>query len=1012
MLENARRTFLLIAALVIGSVLLLVLPDRPIRLGLDLAGGVRLVYRLDFEQAYRDGALDRAQPKDQVIEETISIIRSRIDPEGVRNPTIRKLGEDRIEIALPRSVQVTGVQARSTTVKELAGDAAAPNVMADIELLPESADLNAKFPGAGGVVEIGREKIRYSARVGNNLVVEHRGEAGTSLAAHPAGSTVVLVSDDQIERLITELGDMRFYIGATEATFQAMGKDFTAARQRVVDWLKKPENAQVPISRYNALPEEQGGPPVGIRWFPHRQDEGAAPLPREERGLQALQVPKEEWTFTGSSLASVTKSQDRMGFPAVSFQTKPEFIAPFGDFTGAHVDESMAIVLNDEVVSFANIGEKLPGQAQIYGRFTDQQVDSMVSVLRSGSLQIKPVLQQREDVGATLGLESLEQGWIMCALALALVAAFMCAYYRMLGVYSSIALAINLLMQMGGLVAFQAILTMPGIAGIILGIGMAVDANILIFARIREEQEAGKKPMQAAKAGFGHALSAIVDSNVTTVISGAILYFVGTGPIRGFAVTLIIGVLTSMFAALVVVRLLVHWHLERWPNQPFKMGALLANANYSILSKSRAAVGVGLVLVIGGFALFGILDDKKKLGIDFLGGATVRVRTAKPESASDLRAKVQGLGGEFSSAEVVGLPASRVGEDAFTQFRITFKTEYKVEAADSDKAGTEQIFKDIVRNGLGDVLQPDRLQVSQVQSTDASTVSGTLYFEAAHPTADIAARLEAAAQLKDVKVEPLSADRPDTVKFTGTARAGILDDSLPTLVAGAFVGESDTTGKVMKLTEQIPESSVIGRQVVRELRDSAIRALLLSLFMTVIYIRVRFSEYSYGLAAVAALFFDISFTVGAISLLIAIPSVHIEFDMGTIAVFLTIVGYSINDKIVVFDRIRENLPRRKGTLEEIVNLSINETLSRTVITSLAVATIFIVLIFNLGTGNVLEGFSYAMMFGIIGGTFSSIYIAAPVFIWLEKRQMRKDEEARKAEEQLGRAGGASKPAAS
>ena len=1001
MVENARRLFLLTAALVVGSILLLVLPERPIRLGLDLAGGVRLVYRLDFEQAYKDGALDRAQPKNDVIEQTIAIIRSRIDPDGVRSPTIRKLGEDRIEIALPRSVQVISKQARSTLAKELSGTPGDPALLADIELSPAAEADNAQFPGAGGVIEIGREKIRYKSRVGNNLQIDRRGEAGTATESHAAGATVVLVSDDQIERLITELGDMRFYIGATEGTFQAMGKDFNAARQRVVVWLKKPENAQVPISRYNALTEEAGGPPAGIRWFPHRLDEGAVPVPREERGLQALQVPKEEWTFTGSSLQSVTKSQDRLGFPAVSFQMKPEFIVPFGDFTGAHVDQNMAIVLNDEIVSLANIGEKLPGQAQIYGRFTDPQVDSMVSVLRSGSLQIKPVLQQREDVGATLGLESLEQGWVMCALALALVCGFMCVYYRWLGVYASIGLAINLLMQMGGLVAFQAILTMPGIAGIILGIGMAVDANILIYARIREEQEVGKKPLQAAKAGFGHALSAIVDSNVTTVISGLILYFVGTGPIRGFAVTLIIGVLTSMFAALVIVRLLVHWHLERWPNQPFKMGSLLASANYAIISKARGAIAIGAVLVLAGFVLFGWLPEKKKLGIDFLGGATVRVRTAVAEKAEQLRAQVQGLGGEFASAEVVGLPASRVGEDTFTQFRITFKTDYDVAKTES-KAGTEQIFKDIVRNGLGSVLQPDQLQVSQVQAADAATVSGTLYFESAHPFADVKARLEAGAELKDVQVEPVSPERVDTLAFRGTTRPGIPDDDLATRIKSAFVGETDSGGKELKLTEQIPESSVIGRQVVTELRDSAIRALLLSLFMTVIYIRVRFSEYSYGFAAVAALFFDLAFTVGAISLLIAIPSVHIEFDMGTIAVFLTIVGYSINDKIVVFDRIRENLPRMKGTLEEIVNISINETLSRTVITSLAVATIFIVLIFNLGTGNVLEGFSYAMMFGIIGGTFSSIYIAAPIFIWLEKRQMRKDEEQRKLEELAAR----------
>ncbi len=1016
MVENARRMFLLIAAMVIGSVLLLVVPQKPIKLGLDLAGGVRLVYKLDFEQAYRDGALDPNTPKDTIINETIDIIRGRIDPEGVRNPTIRRLGTDRIEISLPRSVQVTGEIARADTIGEVVGGDQPDKFTEPIGLAVTDPGMISKFPGGGGVVGIGREKIRYASRVDTNtpsptnpavsvlteckLVGIIRGEGSTTVEAHPAGSPVVLVSDDQIERLITELGDMRFFIGATEAAFSAQGKDMAASRQKVVDWLKKPENAQVSLNVYNSLTEAQGGPPAGFRWYTHRLDEGQGIVPRDQRRLDALSVLKAEWTFTGKDLASVTKSQDRVGFPAVSFQMRPEAVAGFGDMTYAHINEPMAIVLNDEIVSYANIGEKLPGQAQIYGRFTQTQVDGMVSVLRSGSLQIKPVLQQREDVGATLGQESLEQGWVMGLLALGVIVVFMCSYYRILGVYASIGLVINLLMQMGALVAFQAILTMPGIAGIILGIGMAVDANILIFARMREEQDSGKKPLQAAKAGFAHAMSAIVDSNVTTVLSGLILYFVGTGPIRGFAVTLIIGVLTSMFAAVVIVRLLVHWHLERWPNELFKMGSWLANANYNILGKTRLAIGISAVLMVSGLALFVYLPDKQKLGIDFLGGATLRVRTDQPQLDKDLRARVQALGGEFGSAEVVGLPISKVAAGQYTQFRVTFKTDYDIEQTEAG-AGAERDFKQTIRNGLADVLQKDQLEVAQTQSPDSSAVTGNLYFESAHPVNDIKARLESA-QLKDVNVAVRTAGREDTFSFNSTTRPGIPDLDLVTMIKSAFVGTTDSTGKEMRFAEQIPEASVIGGQVVGELRDSAIKALLLSLFVTVIYIRVRFSEYSFSFAALLATLHDLVITVGAIAFLCWNPLVHAEFDMGSIAVFLTIVGYSVNDTIVVFDRIRENRPRLKGSLEEIVNRSINETLSRTVITSTSMVTIFIVLIFNLGTGNVLEGMAFAMTFGIATGTFSSIYIAAPIFIYLEKRQIKKDDEERKKEELLAR----------
>ena len=259
------------------------------------------------------------------------------------------------------------------------------------------------------------------------------------------------------------------------------------------------------------------------------------------------------------------------------------------------------------------------------------------------------------------------------------------------------------------------------------------------------------------------------------------------------------------------------------------------------------------------------------------------------------------------------------------------------------------------------------------------------------------------AQLTDVSVTSRGAGREDSFTFTAAARPGNTDIEVATRIKGAFIGTTDTTGKELRFAEQIPEASVIGKQVVGELRDSAIRALLLSMFMTVIYIRVRFLEYSFGFAAVISLIHDLAFTVGAISFLIWNPLIHTEFDMATIAVFLTIVGYSINDTIIVFDRVRENRLRMKGTLEEIVNKSINQTFSRTIMTSgTTMATIMVVLLFNLGTGNVLEGFAFAMTFGIGVGTFSSIYIATPVFIWLEKRKLRKDDDDRKAEELLAR----------
>ncbi|MCK6448055.1 MAG: protein translocase subunit SecD [Planctomycetes bacterium] len=989
MVENVGRKIALILALVAASVLVLLLPSKPIRLGLDLAGGVRMVYRLDFELAKANNQITGNEDPNELVEESIAIIRSRVDPNGVVEPVIRKLGTDRIEIQIPGTAELTGVAARATLGAALVGSG--DQLRDNIQLAATDPKQIEGFPATGGVIRIGTERVRYTSRVGNTLAGITRGTNKTAPVEHAAGAEVELASDDQIQNAIENLGDLRFYIGAENKDFLALGTDDASERKRVQDWLAKPENAAASLKSFNALPREAGGPPGQIRWFPERQDEGQAPIPREQR-LVPLVEPKAEWTFTGDNMSRVYVSQDHLGLPAVSFELVDEKKGLFEDFTTAHVDGPMAIVLNDEVVSLATINEPLPGSAQISGRFTDRYASGLVTVLRSGSLKIKPILEAREDVGATVGQKAVDQGWLMGLVSYAFVAGFMMFYYKRLGLYAAIGLAFNVLLQMGALAGFQATLTMPGIAGIILGIGMAVDANILIFERIREEQDSGKKPIQAAKAGFENALSAIIDSNVTTVLAGAILAYVGTGPIRGFAVTLITSVLASLLGALVVVRVLIGLRLKKAPNERFTMRRWLANANFRIVQQTRLAIGISIALIVGGLALFSYnaaTRPNDAFGIDFLGGATAKIRTEEPRVRDEVEAAIRAIGGEIgASAEVAELPASKTADGRYTEFRITFKTEQSGEAS-----GNEELFKSEIRNALSGILQHGPVDLKVDATPTASQVSGTLYFAEPHPVEDVAKALEAAS-LSGVTATP----RPDRAELVTIAATGPAADSATAVtqrVISAFAGKTDSAGRRFELAEPIPETSIIGRRVVGELRDSALKALLLSMLVTVIYIRVRFAEYSWGIAAVASLLHDILITIGAISFLVIVPWIKVEFDMGTIAVFLTIVGYSINDTIVVFDRIRENLPRMKGTLEEIVNTSINQTFSRTVITSTSMCTIFIVLLFNLGTGNALESFAFTMTFGILTGTFSSIFIAAPVFIWLEKRNLANAEKESK-----------------
>ncbi|HVS18244.1 MAG TPA: protein translocase subunit SecD [Planctomycetota bacterium] len=969
MVQNVGRQVALIAVLLITSLVLIFV--MPLSMGLDLAGGTRLVYEFDIDDAREKGLVSAAESDDQILQQQIEIIRNRIDPQGVKEPILRRVGRNRIEISLPKEIETTGAQARAPLAQPLPLDGMRITLAGDEGAL-------AGFPGNGGVVSIGSERVRYARRAGAELERESRGRDGTTPTAHEAGEMVLLVSDDAIRNAIENLGDLRFMAVATAADLMQRGTDENSVRTRLRAWLDAPENAHLPIEVFNELPPEKGGPPAGVAFFPNRPSEGEAVLPLASRDFECVVAPPPEWNFTGSDLARVFKSVDDMGGPAVGFEMSTAARVRFGDFTDEIVGERLAIILNKEVVSAPTIETALRGSSRITGRFTDRQVDELVTVLRSGSLRIKPRIVDEEKVGATLGREYVKRGFTGAIVAVLTTLLFMAVYYRRLGVIACIALACNLLMLMGAMVFLQATLTLPGIAGIILTVGMAVDANILIFDRLREEAEKGHKTINAAKEGFNNALSAIIDGNVTTLLTALILYNVGTGPIRGFAVTLSVGILTSMFAALVITRLLVHLQLERGVEK-FTMARWMADANYQFVKHGKLACTASALAIVAGVTLFLLEPNEKKLGIDFLGGASIKVRTEQPMQTETVRALVNAHDSELSKADVAPLPSS-AGEGGYSAFRVTFKT------AEREDAGGELNLEQDVRAALADVLQKGPIEASL--DRDSGRASVVLYFEEEHSVEDVRASLSGTPLAQAEVVQ--RAGQANVFEISGTVPAGTDSSVLTGLLSPLYVGTTDSAGRDFALANPIAEKSMISAQVVGELRDSAIRALLLSILLTVIYIRVRFAEYSYGFAAVVAVLHDILTTLAAVAVLIWLPFIQVEMNLTLIAAFLTIFGYSLNDTIVIFDRIRENLPRAKGTFAEIVDLSINQTLSRTIVTSgTTLATTLIVLAFNFGTGNALEGFGFALSFGLISGTYSTIFIACPLLIWLEERNQRK-----------------------
>ncbi len=995
MFENVRRAVLLILVPLVVSIIVIVLPEPSLRLGLDLAGGQRLVYELPIEEAKQQQLIEEDADNAQILEQFISITRERVDPQGVTEPVIRSMGSNRIEINIPGgslggSAAAAGrlaepVLSEGTEDIQLAIEMRPAPETGEPEPTPESQSILDSFPASGGVVSIGGEKFRYSRRVGSQLVVDRRAFGGTPQSAHEANTSVQLVSSDQIKDRIENLGDLRFMIVANDGDFTSRGADRASEQSKLSDWWQRVENENAPISLFNSLPAQQGGPVDNIQWYPMRLAEGAEFMqPREREIIPVLVAADPDWRFSGQDIERVQPGQDDFGFPAVHIAMQAQRGLAMREFTEEYEGRQMAMILNGEVLSAPSIDEPFGDRFRISGRYTQDAVDEMVTVLRTGSLQIRPILISEERVGATLGQASVRSGYLSAAVGIAAVLGIMIIYYKGLGLMAAISLACNLTMLLGVMTFLQATLTLPGIAGIILTVGMAVDANILIFDRIREEAEKGRKALQSAQNGFKQAFSAIFDANVTTLITAAILYKVGSGPVRGFAVTLGWGIVTSLTAALVITRILVHYQLERGA-KGFPMMRLLADANFNIIGKRKLAMTGSLVFIVLGLALFFAQPTAKKYGLDFLGGASVKVRTETPQTPDQIRSVLAESDGPAGSAEVQALPASAVGEGRFTEFRVTVKDV----GAGAEAIGKEDELEGEVRAALGPVLQKGPLAImSKSSSGGVQNVELDLYFEEAHQTGDVLAALVDAGYAEPT-VTHRDSDRQDVFRVGLETAFGLDEAAIKERVLVAFTARRDSAGAQFKISNPVPEATIVGNQVVGDLKNSAVLALIVSLFAVVMYIRLRFAEYSFGIAAMVAVAHDVLVTLGVLAIAMQLGWVGIEINLPLIAAFLTIVGYSLNDTIVVFDRIRENRPRMKGTLSDIANRSINQTLSRTIMTSLTtLTTVLVLMAFNIGSGSVLESFAFALAIGVIVGTYSTLFIATPIFVWLEERAQR------------------------
>lgn len=531
---------------------------------------------------------------------------------------------------------------------------------------------------------------------------------------------------------------------------------------------------------------------------------------------------------------------------------------------------ALAILLDGEVISAPEINDPITGgSGVITGQFDLKEAENLSILLNAGALPVPLTIIEEQTIGPGLGQDAIDAGKLAFMIGIALVIAFMVAVYLRFGAFATFALFVNILVIMALLSMLRATLTLPGIAGIVLTLGMAVDANVIIFERIREELKSGITPFKAVNAGYGNAMSTILDANITTLIAALILYQLGTGPVKGFAVTLTFGVMGSMFTAIYLTRLLINiWLSIKDPAQmriSLRILDTIPNIHFLKMRNIAPLVSLGFIVIA-----IGLLPTKGlNFGLDFTGGTQLIVSTAKDITIGDLRAKA-------SQSSIAGITITSYGD----------KGQYMVQIP--------------VQAGEDGVQEEAAKAVRMQLASDGIVIEGT---------------------------------------------------------------------------------STIGGAVSEELKRDGVIAVSLAIFAMMVYIIVRF-EWQFGLAAVIALLHDVLLTLGLFSL------VGMSFSLTTVAAILTIAGYSINDTVVVFDRVRENMRRyKKKPMIELLNMTLNQTLSRTVMTSLTTLLALFALYFS--GAEVLKNFSFAMIWGVLVGTWSSLFIAVPALLWFKLKQ--KDE---------------------
>ena len=835
----------------------------------------------------------------ETVDDAKNVITNRIDQFGVVQPNIQKLdGQDgRIMVEMP------GVKNPERMRKLLQGSANLEfwETYTSKEIAPYLQQLNARLANAGTDNKAEADTTKTETAKAETAPDTAKAVAEAGKKEIKLGDAAAKADDKANEELMAKQNPLFSKLNVMADNYCVVGMAHANDTAAVNAMLRSEEAKQV-------LPSD-----VKLVWSAKPDDRIAGNKHIFDLYCLRMTGTNGRAPLEGDVIESAKDDFDNFnGRPVVTMQMNETGAREWANLTKKNIGKPVAIVLDDLVYSAPNVNDEITGgNSQISGSFTVEDTKDLANTLKSGRMKAPVRIVQEEVVGPSLGAQSIRQGIWSFVVAFIVLMLYMIAMYGFIpGMVANGALLLNLFFTMGIMASFQAALSMPGIAGIVLTLGMAVDANVLIYERTKEELRSGKNVRQALAAGYSNAFSAIFDSNLTSIITGIILAVIGMGPVKGFAITLIIGICCSFFTAVFLTRLVYENRMkkDKWLNLTFTTGLsknLLQNMNVNFMGmyrKSFTIWGIVALIFIGFFAIRGLSKS-----IDFTGG---RYYVVQFDNATEPESVESALRDEFQGYTIGALA---LGTDNKT---IRISTNYKIESnsATVDDEAENKLFSALTKSGL----------VTQKNIDDFKN--------------------------------------PDV-------REG-----------GSIIS-----------------SQKVGPSIARNVTNKAIISVIIALIAIFLYILIRFNNVAFSVGSIVALALDTLIVVGFFSALWGIVPFSLEIDQTFIGAILTVIGYSINDKVVVFDRVRENLRLyKKRDLQTLFNGSLNQTLARTVNTS--VSTLIVLLcIFFLG-GDSIRSFSFAMILGVVFGTLSSIFIAAPVAYLTLGRKIKGEEETAVAEE--------------